>query len=563
MERISKINASRSDSMALWSHISNGALDSLVLEYGWEGIPFRTPWIIFRPVISEGSISLLITLTTALSLAFFFYAFKNASGLTIQAESLTEELSKMDISYLIMSGNIVSGIKRTLEASASVSARKLLPFLGSLAVPIIVWSLASFTSGICQASVHSVTVTRAEVSKVPILRANVRDIVASRNLYDQEIPMGGYALTNPDIAQAIIQGRDYQTSGFFLINSTFCGGTYDKSLLFTTTCLQDATSCDDLPYSIGPGPATSIMIQNTSIVRSLNLRVLETGYVNAFGSGVIPFGIEDKPRSFKVPPMMGYYLGLSGSSLGALPLRLSGSESLDNQIGYLTGSRLDLNFTVWAGVCRHLAKLCSAAVDMGNITLSNCTSVALPIPNFEINGVGPPVRNHFTFRSALSTVLAQDLAKVQDGSFVVHKTLGILSLAWYLSLLKLRKFRSASVPALKTVSFEDSAIAMDLMSTILIIFFFLGTSIWALWVALRTRNREAAIRMSWKRLKWNPMTRYASEMSKKHGLDFDHGCWELPSSLDERSRSSSSATLNEDSDSKQRKFYPLKEIDNV
>jgi hypothetical protein len=537
------------------------------LEYGWEGIPFRTPWIIFRPVISEGSISLLITLTTALSLAFFFYAFKNASGLTIQAESLTEELSKMDISYLIMSGNIISGIKRTLEASASVSARKLLFFaLTSLGIPIVVWSLASFVSGICQSSVHSVTVTRAEVYKVQIVMANARDIVASRNLNDQEIPMGGYALQNPDIAQAIIQGRDYQTAGFFLVNSTFCGGTYDKSLVFTTTCLQDATSCDDLPYSVGPGPATSVMIQNTSVVRALNLRFLETGYVNAFGSGVIPFGIEDKPRSFKVPPMMGYYLGLSGSSIGASPLRLSGSESVDNQIGYLTGSRLDLNFTVWAGVCRHAAKLCNATVDMGNITLSNCSSAALPIPNFEINGVGPPLRNHFTFRSALSTVLAQDLAKVQDGSFVVHKSLGLLSLAWYLSLLKLRKFRSTSVPVLKTVSFENSAIAMDLISTVLIILFFLGTSIWALWVAFRTRNREAAIEMSWKRLKWNPMTRYASEMSKKHGLDFDHGCWELrpsSSSLEGTGRSSSSATLNEDSDFKQRKFYPLKEVDSV
>ena len=54
-------------------------------------------------------------------------------------------------------------------------------------------------------------------------------------------------------------------------------------------------------------------------------------------------------------------------------------------------------------------------------------------------------------------------------------------------------------------------------------------------------------------------------MSKKHGLDFDHGCWELPSSssssLEGTGRSSSSATLNEDSDCKQTKFYPLKEVD--
>ena len=93
--------------MGLWTEM-NGVVDSIVMK------PFlsdslQTPWIVFRPVISEGSISLLITIASAISLANFFYIYKYVSRVKAVSSNVVLQLVQMDICYLILSGNILAG----------------------------------------------------------------------------------------------------------------------------------------------------------------------------------------------------------------------------------------------------------------------------------------------------------------------------------------------------------------------------------------------------------------------------------------------------------------------
>jgi len=93
--------------MATLSQV-RGTIDSVIVQSSWLGV--KTPWIIFKPVLSEGTISLFITLTSALSLTCFYYIYKTFSTMdTYSNDNYKEQLSKMEIAYLVFSGNILSG----------------------------------------------------------------------------------------------------------------------------------------------------------------------------------------------------------------------------------------------------------------------------------------------------------------------------------------------------------------------------------------------------------------------------------------------------------------------
>jgi hypothetical protein len=197
-------------------------------------------------------------------------------------------------------------------------------------------------------------------------------------------------------------------------------------------------------------------------------------------------------------------------------------------MGYLTGTRLRLNFTVWAGVCYHSFYLCDTTIEQGEPkNTSHCAQISVPTPDMDMAGVGMALRNHFTFRSALSTVLASQNASQLQGTDIVTRALGLLSMAWFLSQQQFQNKFTKWVYVQKTVSTDQDAVAMELLTTLSLLLFAFLTLTTAIWVFLHTKKLKQAIDMCQRRIRWDPMTRLASELSQKHNLSFDHGYWEV------------------------------------
>lgn len=279
--------------------------------------------------------------------------------------------------------------------------------------------------------------------------------------------------------------------------------------------------CENLPFTI----LADLSIFSVSTNSSAKLQYFSSGGVDVQDAGVVPWAVD--VRTGKSLNQMYYYVGLSGYSLGSSYKDLSSFNFGDPIEGFISGSKNLFNFSVWSGTCNHQIQFCDAEFSMGDLRFGVCSDMVPYIPNVNFIGVGTALRNHFTLRIAMSTIQSS-FPSLLPGTQFLGKSLGLISFASYLSLQRLSSVNMTSIPATYLTTYVEDGIAMDLITTILLMLFLaltLGVSIILL---CRSRRHEHGIQIARRRIGWDPVTRLASELSQKNNLGFDHGYWEIP-----------------------------------
>ena len=401
-------------------------------------------------------------------------------------------------------------LKKTLDGMSILPIHTLLTFIFKLWLPIAVWGLVSLISGLCQTSVHSVSISNTDSLWISMSASDLTFVLQKNNMYKNQ----GRGLYNPQMAQSIIQGKSFQSDGFFYRNGLICSGKYNSTLEYESLCIKDSTECKDIDYNVGIGYGIggSTKLVANLYPKSLPLKMIKTSNLSILDAGVVIWSLDSDDQT------TGYFVGLSGSSVGSLSTSINESFA-HNYSGYLSATLANSTFTTWAGICQHSISICPSFINQGKIRTTSCKSLELP---FIDTMIPLPLQKHFTFRSALSSLSLNQRSKEK----LMSKTLGLLFFAWTLSSFDTSHIPITSRFALNVETSTQPGIAMDLISTLLVILIFSSSSFLLLVVFTWSRKEESKILTCLNRIHWHPIYYLARELSLKYNLDFENGYYE-------------------------------------
>ncbi|KAI8847847.1 hypothetical protein BC829DRAFT_230535 [Chytridium lagenaria] len=234
------------------------AVNTLCTE-SWPLIPLRSSWIIIpRPSISEGTISLFVTVIAMLIVALFFRIHNYLWCPSYDAKSREEEGEWLMIANGI--SNACVGWALLLGGVGIVRRRiRVWSFILAIGFPLASWALISTISGLTQLSIHSVVALQQKMQKMTIQACNLTSLItlfdgtdfSQPKLLDRTsvLPVG----SSEEVGAALISGLSQNfTSFLFTHEGMLCSGQYFQNSYFTTQCLVGRAVCNSTRLTVNP-----------------------------------------------------------------------------------------------------------------------------------------------------------------------------------------------------------------------------------------------------------------------------------------------------------------------
>ncbi|KAJ3199545.1 hypothetical protein HDU67_002713, partial [Dinochytrium kinnereticum] len=266
---------------------TNCGVGTLCIEK-WDPIGTYSVWIIIsKGVLTEGTLSLIITLIAMAVLVLLFFVHNYHWEPSYDAKSPEERLAWLTVSDGIQNGNVVIGVANTIllwamkrldmrkwvgaadliELCDAINFDSLLGAFNNSIVGVSMWIVVSLISAAAQLSIHSVTAlehTFVSVKKLSMPALNLSFLMSGHvpPTFTDEVGTSrdGVNFSYPvplhvNVGYAILSGIPQNISSYaFALDGSVCSGQLFYDTTLKTKCLMDSTTClsDNVVWSPQP-----------------------------------------------------------------------------------------------------------------------------------------------------------------------------------------------------------------------------------------------------------------------------------------------------------------------
>ncbi|KAJ3160476.1 hypothetical protein HK101_000912, partial [Irineochytrium annulatum] len=455
----------------------------------WPLVNYKQPWILMpKQILTEGVMSLIVSLAAAASLACFFLSLRQLWKQNIREIFMTRAHDLERSQWLTLPVGLSFGaVFQTFLGGVLMSFQKHLnfpSFFQSIAFPLFIWATISAVSSVTQFSIHGVIAMSTAVEyALSVDLASITDqnfpSLYHSNLYGTgagrtELPNPG----NPALAAGAITGNLIETNRAFTIDGMICSGQYYNATSYRIQCLVDSTSCTPLTFRFNQTNLTGPNLVNRPASAgnmSAPIPDILSPFIEfeAMSSTYIPAGVFDGASqknydSYLVSGIdtivhMDYATNLPGLSLQAFNVTVNSNDAntvnasapppnIDFAKTYTypyrmtTSSAAGSSITrdVWRAQCRLSTSLCDVTLMGGKVvSVSNCQERPLhcnswlnkPFTNVCQRAAGIGELFRLTYLDAALVTLYQNLTTSgaptgPDANTLFTRAVGLLSLAW-------------------------------------------------------------------------------------------------------------------------------------
>ncbi|KAJ3213961.1 hypothetical protein HDU67_002269 [Dinochytrium kinnereticum] len=535
----------------LWNE-TDAKIGSLSVER-WFNWPVWSVWFIFeKGPLTEGTLSLFITVASGFMLGLFFFGFADIWHPMYAADQIEEEEEWLSVSNGMGLGNTVYAT----FYSGFIAFKGRLKFFNCF-FPILFWLLVSVLSAGSQISIHGVKANQVNIVPVKLKALNFTAIINDGLHQIIEYDTSGFAATMTT-GMALIHGRTVNISTLaFILDDKLCSGQLLPHATFETNCFVDKTKCQSATYQWNtsdpqyPFPIY-LPFEDPDYYETMykHDRRLFIPFTNLFVDDSDPFfqvyNYESDDHLYSgrmnLTNLNITYDYTGGFSLeNIMKWTVSGSGSLtpmpDNTTIYKYPFRIfrgpaPLDF--WRGRCYHRIDMCKTRISKSKaISISDCSPADLYIREWgrsispeSVVGIG----DFWRADSSVAVIMARVAFEtgINDPEQLISMALGRMGLAWSMSFIQL-EYVVDDIAYIKNTSQElleryvmpwdvDSvsidprdAIAIDVAMVLLlvaILFISIVVFLVGVWWEVLGPNDTLLSR----RRKWDPLIRYAELM---------------------------------------------------
>ncbi|KAI8848465.1 hypothetical protein BC829DRAFT_394072 [Chytridium lagenaria] len=237
---------SRSSSSTAHWNTTDCLAETICLE-PWFNTGLYSYWYLMRSgFLSEGSLSLIITVAAGTALGMFFVGFSNIWNPLYCPKNPREELDWLSVSNGVGEGNVIAaGIQGIiLSLFRRLDFIRLVPFSAvTILFPMMAWILVSTVSGLAQMSIHSASRTLKSLNLTAIIEDSPLAYYAGSGTRPLAHPL------SKTVGHQVLLGGNQNLSRLaFQIDGLVCGGQLIPESIYTTRCLVDTTVCKSDSY---------------------------------------------------------------------------------------------------------------------------------------------------------------------------------------------------------------------------------------------------------------------------------------------------------------------------
>ncbi|KAJ3101082.1 hypothetical protein HDU97_001664 [Phlyctochytrium planicorne] len=542
--------------MDIYWNTTDAKVGTIAVEAWFHG-RLRSIWfIIAKGFVTEGTLSLIVTLISGAILGLFFFGFGYLWNPVYEVGKDYEETA--------CSGNAIY----TTFVGTFVAIRdglKLSRFMASASIPIAVWIIVSLVSSATQVSIHSIVAN--QIRKYSGIMTGI-NLSSTINSYMLIYPIQGVSLpVAEDIGFAVLAGQDMNlTDVSFLLNGMICSGQLIPHATFETTCFVDRTTCEHARYEFQAGVPTYLWdntlfddssiyyfskydllaFTNLLIVNSdayLSCNTVEDDWGDEID--VCEYDITNKNVTFEYSGVLPLDKIMTWRSDGETNI----APSPEPDAIYYSPARVISEKETkdyWSGRCDMRIDLCDVVIsNSNNITTTFCSPANFKTNDTSFNhetmiGVGEVWRTDNTFANVISRLAdsQHELFSLDpSGGKIIEKAIGIMGFAWATTFLQLSlngtiyDFNGNAADAVhqrESITYNQTildpleAIAMDaaLIFTMLSLLV-LSIVIWGLGFGTAIFGGDEVIWLN--KMTWDPLFKYAvlvnEEEKRRRKLD--------------------------------------------